>query len=124
MDKIVMIKDKILDFMEQEVGKYGSNRMDVKEIGELADVIKDLAEAEYYCSVSKAMNTDEQYGYTQPTRMGYGGQGGGNANMGGRAGYGGMMGHSDPMSAIRDILMTADPETKSMLRGEISKMLM
>lgn len=127
MDKIMMIKDKVLDFMEQEVGKYGNARMDVKEIGELADVVKDLAEAEYYCSISKSMNEGQDtYGYTQPTgnRMGYG-QGSSGGMNGDRAGYsGGMMGHSDPASAIRDILMTADPETKAMLRGEISKMLM
>lgn len=119
IDKIKITKDRILDFMDQEIGKYGNSRMDVKQVGELADIVKDLAEAEYYCSVSKAMEggSDTQ-GYTRPMddRMGYGG-------MGGRAGYGGSMGHSDPVSAIRDMFMTADPDTRSMIRNEMSKLM-
>jgi hypothetical protein len=128
-NKIMEIKRKVLDFMEQEAGKYGNARMDTKQMGELADIVKDLAEAEYYCSVSEAMGGQQDtYGYTNPTggrMMGYGGQGGGGSMGGSRAGYGGnMMGHSDPASAIRDILMSADPETKAMLRKEIGNMLM
>lgn len=120
IDKIKITKDRILDFMDQEIGKYGNSRMDVKQVGELADIVKDLAEAEYYCSVSKAMEDgSDAQGYTRPMddRMGYGG------SMGGRAGYGGKMGHSDPVSAIRDMVMTADPDTRSMIRSEMSKLL-
>lgn len=135
IEKIKMTKDKVLDFMDQEVGKYGGSRMDVKEVGELADIIKDLAEAEYYCTVAEAMTggSQESVGYGGGMgRMGYngGGQGGGSGSGGGmgggggRSGYGSnMMSHNDPMSAIRDIMATADPETKMMLRSEINKMM-
>ena len=134
-NKIVEIKRKVLDFMDQEASKYGAARMDTKQMGELADIVKDLAEAEYYCSVSEAMQGDQRQGYmgyTPAGGMGYGGSqggpGGSMANGGGggnRAGYGGnMMGHSDPMSALRDMFATADPSTKAMLRDEISKLMM
>lgn len=120
VEDIKMLKAKVMQFMDQEVNKYGNGRMDVKQVGDLADVIKDLAEAEYYCTVADAMTQGQQdsMGYMQsPSRMGY--QGGGMGSS--RSGYG--MGHSDPMSAIKDILMTSDPETRSMIRSEINKMM-
>lgn len=118
-EDIKVLKAKVMQFMEQEVGKYGSGRMDVKQVGELADVIKDLAEAEYYCTVAEAMTADdrqEPMGYTQPTgRMGYGG----NMRGGSRQGYGGgMMGHTDPMQVVRDMMAT-NPELRSQLRNEL-----
>lgn len=124
IEDIKRLKEKILQYTDQEVNKYGNNRMDTKVVGELADVIKDLAEAEYYCSVAQAMGESEAAGYSgMGGRSGYGGQSGGMSG-GGRSGYGGnMMGHTDPMSAIRDIMNTADPETKMMLRNEINKMM-
>ncbi len=130
MHEIREIKDKVLDFMNQEAVKYGNGRMDVKQMGDLADIVKDLAEAEYYCSVKDAMERGSQdsYGYMpmNDRMMGY--QGGGQrqgGNMGeGRSGYGGnMMGHSDPVSAIRDMLMTASPDQRDSIRYELSNML-
>lgn len=115
---IKAIKQKVLEFMLQEVDKYGGQRMDVKEIGDLADIVKDLAEAEYYCSVAEAMGGQDSIGYTQPT-MGY--QQGGQGGM--RQGYGtGSMGHQDPMMMVRDILSKANPELRSMIRNEIMGM--
>lgn len=124
MEEIKMIKAKVLDFMEQEIGKYGNGRMDVKQVGELADVVKDLAEAEYYCSIAQSMEGQQQdsYGYARPM-MGYQGQQGSGSTGsmgGGRSGYG--MGHFDPMSAIRDILATAGPEVRTQLRNEFMGM--
>lgn len=119
IEDIKRLKAKILQYTDQEISKYGNNRMDTKVVGELADVIKDLSEAEYYCSVAQAMGGSEASGYGGMS--GYGNQG---SSMGGRSGYGGnMMGHHDPMSTIRDIMATADPETKMMLRNEINKMM-
>lgn len=116
-EDIKALKSRVLQFMEQEVGKYGNARMDVKQVGELADVVKDLAEAEYYCTVAEAMGGgQEPMGYSQP-RMGYQQQGG----MGGqgRQGYGGgMMGHTDPMQVVRDVLAN-NPELRSQLRNEL-----
>ena len=119
IEDIKMLKDKILAYTDQEVGKYGSSRMDVKQVGELADIIKDLAEAEYYCSVAEAMKSgNESAGYTQMgnERMGYGGQGGS------RMGYGGSMGHTDPTQDIREMLTNADPETRAKIRSMVMGM--
>lgn len=92
VEKIYNLKNKALQRMEQAIDERGVERMDVKEVGELADIVKDLAEAEkecweaeYYMSITEAMG-DESMGY----EMGYaqggsGSQGGGNS--GGGSGY-------------------------------------
>lgn len=119
---IDVIMDKVTQFMNQEVNKYGNGRMDTKQIGDLADVIKDLSEAKYNCKVAETMeySQQEQMGYTQPMdRMGYGQSGSGGGMGGGRQGYGGgMMGHTDPMQVVRD-MMVAHPELRSQLRNEL-----
>lgn len=118
---IDMIMDKVTQFMNQEVSKYGNGRMDTKQVGDLADVIKDLSMAKYNCSVADAMTSgQEQMGYTQPMdRMGYGQSSSGGGMGGGRQGYGdGMMGHTDPMQVVRD-MMVAHPEIRSQLRNEL-----
>ena len=59
----------------------GIDKVDTKEMGEVADMIKDLAEAEYYAKISKAMD-DAEYGedydymgaYDEYDRKGYKGQ--------------------------------------------------
>lgn len=120
-EDIKMLKTKVMQFMDQEVNKYGNGRMDVKQIGELADVVKDLAEAEYYCTVAESMTGGQDtMGYTPMNRAGYG-QGGmsGDTGGGGRQGYGGgMMGHTDPMQVVRDVL-ASNPELRSQLRNEL-----
>lgn len=130
-EDIKMLKAKVMQFMDQEVGKYGNGRMDVKQVGELADVIKDLAEAEYYCTkaeyyyaVTEAMNGSNQdtMGYSSMGRMGYGQ--GSSGMSGGRQGYGsGMMGHTDPISTIRDMLSTANPEMRAQIRNDLSNLI-
>ena len=122
IEDIKMLKDKVLQHMDQEIGKYGNGRMDVKQVGELADVVKDLAEAEYYCTVAQSMTGgQDSIGYTQPRMMGYGSQGGsmGGQGSGGRQGYStGSMGHTDPMQIVRDVL-ASNPELRSQLRKEL-----
>ena len=118
IEDIKMVKAKVLNFMAQEVDKYGTNRMDVKQVGELADAIKDLAEAEYYCSVAEAMSGGNEASGYGGGRMGYSGQGDSNGGMGG----GNRMGHTDPMSTIRDIIMTSDPDTRMRIRNEVMGM--
>lgn len=53
MEQLKMIKEQITS----QVAAQMNNLQDVhtKELGEAIDMIKDLAEAEYYCSVVKAM---------------------------------------------------------------------
>lgn len=128
--KIKEVKDKVLGRMETAMTERGSvDRMDVKEMGELADIVKDLAEAEkscweaeYYRSITEAMGGEGgsslSSGYSGGGRMGYG--------MDGRRGYGGnggSMGHTDPISTIRDMLATSTPEMRAKIRNDLSGLM-
>lgn len=83
VDKIYDIKARVLDRMQQSISERGIERMDVNEMGKLADVVKDLSEAEescweaeYYRSVTEAMGsgymgyedaaTRDRRGYQRP----------------------------------------------------------
>lgn len=105
---ISMMKAKVLQFMDQEIGKYGSGRMDVKQIGELADIVKDLAEAEYHCALTEAMGTGQE----SIESMGY------------NQGYGMSQGHdnmAETMQVIREAMSNADPKTRAMIRKEFMR---
>lgn len=117
-------KDRVLNFMKQELDKYGPDRMDVKEMGELADIVKDLAEAEYYCTIANAMEGGDSAGYTRPMEGTMGYSMGYQAPQGGlqRSGYSASMGHTDPIAMIRDVLMTSSPEKRAQIRNEIMSM--
>ena len=72
VDKIFDIKAKVLEHME---GMTNQEKMDVQQIGMLADVVKDLSmaekdcwEAEYYKSVTKAM-AEPKRGYDADRKM-------------------------------------------------------
>lgn len=95
VDKIYNIKAKVLEHMEKAVGEQ---RMDTDEIGMLADVVKDLSEAEekcweaeYYKSVTKAMG-EQSMGYEggmgyDGNMMGYENNMGYDGQQGYRQGY-------------------------------------
>lgn len=61
---ICMIKDELVTMLR--TGNLRS--MDTSEAGEIVDMIKDLAETEYYCKVTQAMEKADEYEY-EP--MGY-----------------------------------------------------
>lgn len=118
-EDIKKIKEDVLRFMGQEVNKYPNGRMDTKQVGDLADIIKDLAMAEYYCTTAESMA--ESMGYSRPM-MGYGGQQGGSGGMqgSGRSGYGssGSMGHTDPTEIIRNMMVSLSPDMRNQLLKE------
>jgi hypothetical protein len=72
--------EKLTKCAEMELEK-GIDKIDAEEMGEVTDMIKDLAEAEYYSKISKAMDESE-YGedydykgaYDEHERKGYRGQ--------------------------------------------------
>jgi hypothetical protein len=74
------IIEKLSETTKVELDK-GIENIDTKEMGEVADIIKDLAEAEYYAKISKAMD-EAEYGedydymgaYDEHERRGYRGQ--------------------------------------------------
>lgn len=117
--KIQETKDKVLGRIETALTERGSiDRMDTKEVGELADIVKDLAEAEkscweaeYYRSVTEAMGGSSGYSGRMPmadSRQGYGG---------------GMMGHTDPIAEIRDMLATSTPEARAKIRNDLTGLI-
>lgn len=72
--------EKLTKCAEMELEK-GIDKIDAEEMGEVTDMIKDLAEAEYYSKISKAMDEaeyDEDYDYRgtfdEYERKGYRGQ--------------------------------------------------
>ena len=123
LDKLYDLKADMLQRLEKLVDERGLERLDVKE---LADAIKDLSEAEYYCSVTDAM---ENYGY-----MPDGGNRGGSGNRSGyrdsmgrystranrRRGY--RMGHMDAIENIREELQSATAEERDQLKREVLQM--
>lgn len=72
--------EKLTKCAEMEFEK-GIDKIDAEEMGEVTDMIKDLAEAEYYAKISKAMD-EAEYGedydysgaYDEHERKGYRGQ--------------------------------------------------
>lgn len=72
--------EKLTKCAEMELEK-GIDKIDAEEMGEVTDMIKDLAEAEYYAKISKAMD-EAEYGedydyrgaYDEHERKGYRGQ--------------------------------------------------
>lgn len=132
VEKIAEDKNRILEYMGKSLEKYGPDKMNVEEIGKLADAVKDMAEAEkacweaeYYRSVTEAM---ESQGYT-PDMMGYQGQGGQ-----GRMGYNrnrdsmgrytsGRRGYHEGMDGLRAEMQSATPEEREKMKRELRQML-
>lgn len=124
VENIYALKNKILKHVENET--QNMERINVNEIGELVDMVKDLAEAEkscweaqYYRSVSQAM--EDKSGYP-------GGNTGGGDNMGGirqgysqpmRQGYNQMMGHDDIINKLGNEYRNLSPEEKMVMKSKV-----
>ena len=69
MEKYKTMKDTLVAQVQAQLGNL--QEVDAKELGEVVDMIKDLEEAMYYCSIVKAMegkdkqDKDEEYRYQQ-----------------------------------------------------------
>lgn len=59
MMRISGIEAKLLDMLDLECAK-GLENVNADEMGEVVDMLKDLAEAKYYCSVVMAMEEPEE----------------------------------------------------------------
>ena len=127
VEEIKKTKDQILGRMEQAISERGIDRADVTEMGKLADIVKDLAEAEkscweaeYYRSVTEAMGTQ---GY-MPDNMGYNQyrDSMGRYSTRGRRGYSYGYEH-DPIQGVRDAMSGATPEQREKMQRELRTML-
>lgn len=150
------LKDQLLEQMDKEVSERGAERLDP----DMVDMVKDLAEAEkacweaeYYRSVTEAMEGNSGYSGYSGGSGGSGGSGysGGSGGSGYRRGYEGgsqgsqgygsgsgwanqygrgysrrgygSMGHADSVEGIRNMMMTANPEEKERMKAELRSML-
>lgn len=126
VERISDNKNQVLEYMKKDLEKYGPDKMDVAEIGKLADIVKDLAEAEkacweaeYYRSVTEAMGNGT-YGYdgmmhNQPNgRYGY------RDSMGryARRGYN-SYGYHETLDSLRGEMESASPEEREKIKREI-----
>ena len=133
--KIYELKNRLIEQLEKDARDKGVDRLD----GDMVDMVKDLAcaekdcwEAEYYRSVTEAM--DGASGYMP---MGYQGQGGSSMGyrMSGRGSgnqYGGRRGYSegsygyndgDPMEHLRTAMQGASAEERERMKAEARKVL-
>ena len=58
MERLKHIKESLLSCVEAQMGDLA--KVDAKELGEAIDMIKDMEEAMYYCSIVKAMEEHEE----------------------------------------------------------------
>lgn len=86
MDRLKTIKQTLMSCVEGQMSHLDS--VDTKELGEAIDMIKDLEEAIYYCTITKAMEEGKHEEYPNHydeeiynQRMYYGGRSG-NSNGG------------------------------------------
>lgn len=67
MTEICKIKETLTTALCSEVAK-GIHAINADEAGKVTDMIKDLAETEYYCKITEAMDESEKYGFTDGNR--------------------------------------------------------
>ena len=127
VEDIYNMKNEILQQAKKELKERGPERIDVARMGEMVDMIKDLAEAEEKCwkaqyyrnAVTEAM--ENKYGYS--TQMG--GSQGVTARQGygmqtARPGYSMMpMGHEDVIGELEDKYQKLPHEEKAMFRNQV-----
>lgn len=112
MERFKSVKEMLMAQIEGQMSHLYD--VDAKELGEVIDMVKDLEEAMYYCTITEAMKKKEeqpQYNninyYTEPyyDKMYYGGNGnGGQSNGGGVSYYDGWNGQNrnTPMRDSRE----------------------
>lgn len=58
MERLKMMKENLMSAVQGQMGDLA--HVDAKELGEAVDMIKDLEEAIYYCTIVKAMEDSEK----------------------------------------------------------------
>lgn len=58
MDRLYHIKDTLIAEIEMQMTNL--HNVDAKELGEVIDMVKDIEEAIYYCTITEAMNSEEK----------------------------------------------------------------
>lgn len=60
MERMKYMKETLMNCVQGQLGDLSS--VDAKELGEVVDMIKDLSEAIYYCTIVKSMEDSEKEG--------------------------------------------------------------
>lgn len=151
VERIKDLKDELLMQAEQDMHENGSvDHMMIDDIKDLAEAEKSCWEAEYYRTVTEAMEDgkagyDDGMGYTRRGGMGYDRQGRGyrrGYERESRRGYRGQSrdsmsrytsrrgyrrmdgyGHTDMMAEVRQMMETADPQEREQLKMQLRQMM-
>jgi hypothetical protein len=67
MDRLKHMKETLTCFIENQMSHL--EQVDTKELGEAIDMIKDLEEAIYYCTITEAMHKTEKHSQWQERDM-------------------------------------------------------
>ena len=60
MERLKSIKEAFISQIQSQLGNLAN--VDAKELGEVVDMVKDMEEAIYYCTITKAMEAKEHEG--------------------------------------------------------------
>ena len=128
VEEIYNMKNKILQQAKKELEERGPERIDVNRMGEMIDMVKDLAEAEescweasYYRKVTEAMEGSS--GYTTMTNSNPA-SGGGNMGYGNsmRQGYS-SMGYDDLIEKLGAEFRDLNPEERMRMKNKVLTVL-
>ncbi len=121
VEEVYKMKNEILKQAKKELEERGPDRMDVDRLGEMIDMVKDLAEtekscweAQYYRRVTEAMEGSSGYQMGgNMARQGYGMQSA-------RQGYSsGSMGHDDLIGKLSEEYRNLGPDERMMMKNRI-----
>lgn len=70
MERLKQMKDSLISIVQSQMSGH-LDQVDTEELGEAIDMIKDLEEAIYYCTITKAMTEKEHYYYTERVHPDY-----------------------------------------------------
>lgn len=127
VEEIYKMKNELLQQVKKELAERGPERIDVNRMGEMVDMVKDLAEAEkacweasYYRLAVEGMQKGSGYGsgggtgssagygmQSQPVRQGYSSQG-----------YD-SMGHGDIVEKLGEEYRNLGPDARMVMRNKV-----
>lgn len=68
MENLKRMKENIMNCIQTQVNN-NLESVDTKELGEAIDMVKDLSEAIYYCTITEAMHAPQHYDNRHPERL-------------------------------------------------------
>ena len=69
LDKLNMVKETLMNTLQTQMSNL--QNVDAKELGEVVDMVKDLEEAIYYCTITNAMEGKDKEGHQKEVERHY-----------------------------------------------------